>query len=255
MMFGIFVTLVGMALPMGLAAPPQVDGYRTSAYSLTNQDTPVPTAAAAVNPEAFYQGEYVVTLVNSHTTDISTVHGQNIGSPTAINDGGSILEAGATAIFAIPTGWAGRVAMAEANIPILDRASLLEGSFMIQYGTEAQIALDVSYVDGFTVPIVCECGGQVRLGCNLNLLDQCPDEYRINAGTCINPSRDSDELKGVFFKPCSSLAYTFPEDDLATINGITGCERAIECCVGTACAPHPSQQLCADASGVAQPCR
>ncbi len=43
--------------------------------------------------------------------------------------------------------WAGRVAMAEAGYPIRDRASLLEGSFIVPDGlTKGRIALDVSYV-------------------------------------------------------------------------------------------------------------
>ncbi|KAI1133078.1 hypothetical protein F5Y10DRAFT_229278 [Nemania abortiva] len=140
--------------------------------------------------------------------------------------------------------WAGRIAMAEANTPIRDRASLLEGAFKSQMGEpNARITLDVSYVDGFTVPIVCECGGEVVLSCNLNLLEMCPIEYRLDAATCMNPLRDGGNMANNFFKDCASLAYTFPSDDLATINGVRGCEASIRCCVGTACPPHPRQKL------------
>ncbi|KAI0183988.1 hypothetical protein EV127DRAFT_312652, partial [Xylaria flabelliformis] len=180
-----------------------------------------------------------VTLVNLHTTAIKTMHGQNENSPTALYDEGSILEANSTAIFAVPTGWAGRVAIAEAEVPIRDRASLLEGSFQVQGGVDAQIALDVSYVDGFTVPIVCACGNETVLGCNLNLLETCP--YRVDAGTCINPLRDGGDPANNIFGECASMAYTFPTDDKATTMGIVGCEKSILCCVGTACAPHPRQ--------------
>lgn len=125
------------------------------------------------------------------------------------------------------------------------------------------------------------------MGCNLNLLEMCPvsllsppsfyshlptrslatrairaimtvlttgkqDEYRIDAGTCMNPSRDGPADN--FFKDCAALAYTFPKDDRATINGIQNCEASIRCCVGTACAPHPRQQLCPGADRTAQLC-
>lgn len=79
--------LLGMCLPMLLASP-----------------VPTPTPLAVINQDALYQGEYVVTLVNSHTTAITTAHNQNVGSPTAIHDDGSVIEAGSTAIIALPTG-------------------------------------------------------------------------------------------------------------------------------------------------------
>ncbi|KAI0534019.1 hypothetical protein GGR58DRAFT_505734 [Xylaria digitata] len=255
MLFGACTALLGISLPMLLASSLPTSASLRYPNITQNEPLPIPTPTRVINPETLSQGEYVVTLINSHTAAISTVHGQNEGSPTAIQDGGSILAANATAIFAVPTDWAGRVAMAEAGIPIRDRASLLEGSFIVQRGlTEARIVLDVSYVDGFTVPIVCECGGGVVLGCNLNLLDMCPGEYRLNKGTCMNPLRDSGDTANNFFKDCSALAYTFPKDDRATINGISGCEARIQCCVGTACTPHPRQMLCPAADGTAQRC-
>ncbi|KAI1430919.1 hypothetical protein GGR50DRAFT_690116 [Xylaria sp. CBS 124048] len=250
------IASLGLALSLGFAEAAQALGIQPNPNLARDVDLPETTAPppTPVDTATLTQGEYIVTLVNSHTTAISTVHGQNENVPTAIQDGGSILEQGATAIFALPTNWAGRVAVAEAEIPIINRASLIEGAFGVQFGSEAQITLDVSYVDGFTVPITCGCGGNVRLGCNLDLLRTCPEEYRIDKGTCANPSRDTGELTGIFFKPCSPWAYTYPEDDLATVNGIPGCERNITCCVGTACAPHPKQGMCADAKGRAQPC-
>ncbi|KAI0490041.1 hypothetical protein F4859DRAFT_523835 [Xylaria cf. heliscus] len=250
MIFKIYIYILGVHLRMTQASPFPTSG---NAHYVRQH---IPTAAplAVVNPDNLDQGEYVVTLVNSHTTAITTEHGQNENSPTAFHDGGSIVGANSTAIFAVPTNWAGRVAVAEAEIPIRDRASLLEGSFLVQGGGDAQIALDVSYVDGFTVPIVCTCENRTSLGCNLNLLETCPGEYRVDAGTCMNPLRDGGDPTNNIFKACAALAYTFPTDDKATTMGIEGCEKSILCCVGTACAPNPRQELCAAADGTAQPC-
>ncbi|KAI0508487.1 hypothetical protein F5B22DRAFT_649980 [Xylaria bambusicola] len=245
--------LLGMSMlaPGALASP----GMRPRQF-VTQDETVQPTMMpAAVNPATLTRGEYVVTLVNSHTADITTAHNQNLGAPTAIQDGGSIVESGSTAIFAVPTGWAGRVAMAEAGVLIRDRASLLEGSFIHDEGLgAARIALDVSYVDGFTVPIVCQCNDKVVVGCNLDLLDMCPADYRINYGTCINPHRDEMNIGTNFFHECAAMAYTFPTDDRATVWGVEGCEASIKCCVGTACAPHPRQVLCPNEYGVAELC-
>ncbi|KAI1752564.1 hypothetical protein F4782DRAFT_530431 [Xylaria castorea] len=250
MMLKIFIYFSGMLVHMIFAS-----SIPTSAnVHHIRQLLPTTTPRAVINQDDF-RSEYVVTLVNSHTNAITTAHGQNEGSPTAIHDDEGILEANSTAIIAVPTGWAGRVAIAEAEVPIRDRASLLEGSFLVQGGVDALIALDVSYVDGFTVPIVCACGDETVLGCNLNLLETCPDEYRVDAGTCMNPLRDGGDPTYNIFGECASIAYTFPKDDKATTMGIVGCEKSILCCVGTACAPHPRQNSCAIANGMAQPCR
>ncbi|KAI0100642.1 hypothetical protein GGR51DRAFT_563976 [Nemania sp. FL0031] len=256
MIFGSRAAILGVSLPMLLASPvPTLTMLLENNSVRCEEAFPTVTPEPAVNLNSVYQGEYVLTLVNSHTTAIATAHNQNVGSPTALHDGGSIIEAGATAVVAFPTGWSGRIAMAEADTPIRDRASLLEGAFAPPGDALALITLDVSYVDGFTVPIVCECQGEVVLGCNLNLLHMCPSEYRLDAGTCMNPLRDGGNIEtDNFFRECASLAYTFPSDDEATRYGIQGCEASIQCCVGTACAPHPRQKLCPAADGTAEPC-
>ncbi|OTA91085.1 hypothetical protein M434DRAFT_33003 [Hypoxylon sp. CO27-5] len=203
---------------------------------------------------------YTVTLINSHTAGIVTMHGQGVGSPTAIrqeNDALTISRSG-TATFALPTGWTGRVALFEDGYSdILNRATLLEGSFInATLLGPAVIALDVSYVDAFTVPLVCECNNTIVFGCNLDLHNMCPPNATMNAKTCANPNRDFKV--GVPpsnpFQDCQGLAYTFPQDDLATKYNITGCSRQITCCIGTACRPHPGQVLCPMADGLAQAC-
>ncbi|KAI1342471.1 hypothetical protein F5Y15DRAFT_412976 [Xylariaceae sp. FL0016] len=117
------------------------------------------------------------------------------------------------------------------------------------------MALDVSYADGFTVPIVCGCDGIIKLGCNLDLLAKCPQEYKHGAKSCRNPHR-SGLVSGVqnLFADCEALAYTYAYDDVATVNGIPGCPTNVTCCVGTACPPHPMQRMCPDQWGVAHHC-
>ncbi|KAI1405334.1 hypothetical protein F4819DRAFT_482852 [Hypoxylon fuscum] len=145
--------------------------------------------------------------------------------------------------------------MYEDGYDVLNRASLFEGSFIPDVSGSAVMAVDVSYVDGFTIPMVCECNNHVVLGCNLNLHDMCPEELKLNEKTCINPYRENIEApEENIFEACAEIAYTYPTDDLATKVDIGGCGNNISCCMGTACKPHPQQKLCPAADGHAQEC-
>lgn len=65
--------------------------------------------------------------------DVTTAHASNAGSPTPV--GGPIppgvIPNGTTTSFAVPTGWAGNVAMNRANLSISGDVTLLEASFAV----------------------------------------------------------------------------------------------------------------------------
>lgn len=65
--------------------------------------------------------------------EITTAHASNPGSPTPV--GGPILPGvvpnGTTTSFAVPTGWAGNVAMNRANMSVTGDVTLLEASFVV----------------------------------------------------------------------------------------------------------------------------
>lgn len=115
---------------------------------------------------------------------------------------------------------------------------------------------DISYILGYTLPVVCSANG-ASTGCALDLFGTgtpCPSA--VQDGVCVNPtgpggSRDPGSYPGSypnsaaawpwcnacsppdpFFAPCSGSAYTYPYDDGATVGPATG---SIQCCVGTAC--------------------
>ena len=57
------------------------------------------------------------------------------------------MSAGETAAFALPTGWAGNVAINDALWPITGDDSLIEASFVVADGYTVAVAdVDVSYV-------------------------------------------------------------------------------------------------------------
>ncbi|KAI1268828.1 hypothetical protein F5Y18DRAFT_439424 [Xylariaceae sp. FL1019] len=219
-------------------------------------------ATISQSPVLWAQGDqYVITLVNSHTAPVETHHVVNrnqvlVEGPAAIHDSAGVIEVFGERIITVPQGWAGNIAIAEEGWMTRDSNSLLEGSFVVQAGSQfPQITLDVSYVDGFTVPITCICADQVLLGCNLDLNYRCPAEHRITEKACRNPNRElPPEQRESFMSECAGMAYTYPADDMATINGIAGCNNRILCCIGTACKPHPRQKVCPNWKGGEMPC-
>ena len=109
---------------------------------------------------------------------------------------------------------------------------------------------DVSFILGWSVPMVCSNGG-AKTGCSIDLSSEhsCPDQQ---GSICKNPtgpggSHDPGSYNGCasctpwcyacsapdpFFQPCSGAAYTYPYDDGATVGPASG---AIQCCIGTGC--------------------
>lgn len=90
--------LVVMYLPEASWAAP------TSAMTKTSSVVEAPQATPEASPLA--DGNFVVTVVNSHTAAISTSHFQGAGSPTAIRHDNerNIVAPDETFSFAVPTG-------------------------------------------------------------------------------------------------------------------------------------------------------
>ncbi|KAI0850569.1 Osmotin, thaumatin-like protein [Daldinia vernicosa] len=225
----------------------------TTTVFLPTETQPSEAVASVGQP-----GDFVFTVINSHTAAVSTLHQAGAGSPTAtrVDNPANTIAPGDTITFAVPTGWFGRLAMYEKGFDVVDRATLLEGSFFMDSG-HAMMAMDVSYVDAFTVPMVCECDNKVQFGCNLNLQEICPKHLQLNGKTCANPYRDDPQHPPGpenIFQDCRGMAYTYPTDDLATKVDLPGCSRSTTCCIGTACRPHPGQLKCPVKGGYAQEC-
>ena len=171
-----------------------------------------------------------IAVTNFYGTQLSLSLGVNAHFPTPINNPQpTVIPDSASTHYIYPTGWAGRISVGETT----DIGnSLIEGS----YTNEPYI--DVSYVDGFSVPITCSCGGVPVTGCNIDLFDQpgitCEDE--LEGHICKNPSMPAGPATE-FFAACAGAAYTFPKDDKA----VQSCTSVISCCIGTSC-KAPSRQ-------------
>ncbi|KXJ93494.1 hypothetical protein Micbo1qcDRAFT_203567 [Microdochium bolleyi] len=235
-----------------LIPPSQLSSHaQHGALNLAAIKQPPPNVmlAAALNRPPQY---LTIRIVNKHARPLSTTHARNWDSPTAV---GGLIPPGtiatkATTSFVVPTNWAGMVAVGEARRGTPRDASLIEANFVYvaDYGM-AVATVDISYVDAFTVPIVCSCSGRVVTGCNKGLwgMSTCPD--KATYGACLNPTRPFPDgtTASSFFAPCRAAAYTFAKDDLATSWG--DCQSGIiRCCVGKRCAPNPEQPARRDPS-------
>jgi hypothetical protein len=121
--------------------------------------------------------------------------------------------------------------------PILSPyGSKIEGSFT------GPPDVDVSYVDGYSVPITCSSEGITFTGCNLDLFKQATCDNSIDGPVCLLNSPPVYYHYGpaiCFFAPCKGAAYTFPKDDTANVAYLA---NLISCCIGTLCVA-PTRQL------------
>ena len=106
---------------------------------------------------------------------------------------------------------------------------------------------DVSYILGYSVPMLCS-SGSMKSGCSKDLLGNGgkagtihknptgpggahdPGSYA-GCATC-TPWCYACSAADPFFAPCSGSAYTYPYDDDASVGPATG---TINCCIGTSC--------------------
>lgn len=96
--------------------------------------------------------EYLtISVINSHSNAISTVHNSNPSRPEPTNlsevQPGTIAV-GSTATFAVPTGWEGNIAVVDARYKLSNSDTLIEANYVIPGGefTHAVADVDISHV-------------------------------------------------------------------------------------------------------------
>ncbi len=214
--------------------------------------TDAPTRVFAVEMEAGADAAadapqfWTISLINRLGRDIQTNHANNIPGPVPTpNRGSGVLANGASDFITVPLGWGGNIAVVENGGGRTFRGdeSQLEASYADQgiYGGK-RFDINVSYVNGFSLPITCSCDVGVIAGCNKYLwnMGSCPNDNGV--GSCRNPQRYVNNGPAApFFAPCAHAAYVYPFDDSANSgNGVCG-GSTVTCCVGTNCPSNPRQ--------------
>ncbi|KAI9739456.1 MAG: hypothetical protein M1818_005144 [Claussenomyces sp. TS43310] len=194
------------------------------ALQLATEAPPLPTSGAVAQGAQDAGASVTVNIVNSWSVPVSITCNQNPGPSPTIFPGGVVAN---QTSYVFPTGWAGMMAIGKT----LDvRGSKIEVSFV------NAVDVDISYVDGYSLPITCSCnGGDVIAGCNKPLfsLNDCADED-LDGPVCINTAPNAGPALP-FFAPCQGLAYTYPYDDTANYGNGKCPSNIIDCCVGPSC--------------------
>lgn len=199
-------------------------------------------------------GPLTINVVNSFGVPLSIFYGSNAGGPSPVGDPGSGTLISSTQVL-FPSGWAGRMTIGKNYDPA---GSKIEASFSPpNYVPD----VDVSYVDGYSIPISCNCSGIAVTGCNIRKPSYMPNRASrptadgstalfhdghtcANQGPgpiCYNPEQNIPEgPSSPFFEPCAGAAYTYPDDNAA--NSYGQCNTGvIDCCIGSQC-PAPARQ-------------
>jgi len=138
-----------------------------SAISGALAPTPAPLAIN-MNPLDPPPGHNTISLINHAGVDLLTRH--NLGhrdpfrcgcdSPIGGVPPQDVLRNGDTGLLVAPTGWEGAISINNAKYGgFKEDESLFEASFMVQplVADFAVLDIDVSFVNGFSYPIVCRC--------------------------------------------------------------------------------------------------
>jgi hypothetical protein len=232
--------------PLGTAYKGALDlDYNDLPAQAAPTAAPAPTNGVHINDVNVDVPSVTVNYVNSMTVPVNYIHVSDPASPPFVGaPGPSSIPPAATIAVVMPQDFSGQTRFGLSD-PVDSQGTKAEMSLSRDPNTgEHNPFLDISYVDGYSVPMTCSCNSEVVAGCNIELWNTgitCP---AMGTGpTCYNPhAHEGFEFTGPadpFFAPCQGAAYTFPSDNLGTM----GCPGAttIDCCIGTAC-PAPARQ-------------
>ncbi len=217
------------------AEPQATHPSHTMTESRPPEEPPDPGLSQAMTSSLpFFDEDLTISVTNIHGTPLSISFGSNACGPSPIgNPSATTLAHGSPTQYAFPTGWAGRIYVGPNLNP---QGSKIEGSYT------GPPDVDVSYVDGYSVPITCSSEGTAVAGCNISLFNRpgIACDHQVDGAVCLNSAREHpDGPAPPFFAACQGAAYTYPNDNEANFSNLPS--RLITCCIGTSC-EAPSRQ-------------
>jgi hypothetical protein len=226
----VYITLSVLSFATLVVTTPCTTAFVNSAGTTSTNGATISTSATANNPPV----EMTIAITNSYGTQVSLFFGVNSGYPTPLGDPQpTTLLAASSTQYIYPTGWAGRITIGPNLNP---NGSKIEGSYT------GPPDIDVSYVDGYSVPITCSSEGVAVSGCNIELFNQpgitCTNQ--VDGPVCLNPAQNVPYGPApYFFEACAGAAYTYPKDDKANVSNLG---NIISCCIGVSCLAPSRQQ-------------
>lgn len=175
-----------------------------------------------------------ISMTNMYDNQLSLSFDSNAGGPSSIgNPSAIILPNNASTQYAFPTRWAKRIYVGPNLNP---DGSKIEGSYT------GPPDIDVSYVDGYSVPITCSSEGTAVFDCNVDLFKQpsIPCNDQVDDPVCLNSAQNiANGLAPPFFAACAGATYTYSNDNDANVSNLKS--TLVSCCVGASC-QAPSRQ-------------
>ena len=211
--------------------PSHMSDHRTSAGG-PHDPNPHATTTSTPLPDEYM----TIAMTNVHGISHSISFGSNAGGPSPIQDpSATTLAHGSPTQYAFPTGWAGRIYVGPNINPL---GSKIEGSYT------GPPDIDISYVDGYSVPITCSSEGTAVTGCNIDLFSQpgITCDHQVDGPVCLNSAQQhADGPAPPFFAACQGAAYTYPNDNEANVSNLQS--RLVTYCIGTSCEAPSRQKL------------
>ena len=204
----------------------------TGSISASSTVTSAPEARSTATDGS---GSYMtIAMTNVYGKQLSLSFASNAGGPSPVdNPSATTLPDNAFTQYAFPTGWARRIYVGPNLNP---DGSKIEGSYT------GPPDIDISYVDGYSVPITCSSEGTAVSGCNIDLFKQpgIPCNSQVDGPVCLNSAQNIPNGPAPpFFAACAGAAYTYPNDNDANVSNLKS--KLVSCCVGTSC-KAPSRQ-------------
>jgi len=225
-----FLVLAALVAATPFNCPPAptvtVNLGKTDSISASSTVTSAPEAGSTATDGS---GNYMtIAMTNVYGKQLSLSFASNAGGPSPVgNPSATTLPNNAFTQYAFPTGWAGRIYVGPNLNP---DGSKIEGSYT------GPPDIDVSYVDGYSVPITCSSEGTAVSGCNIDLFKQLgiPCNDQVDGPVCLNSAQNIPNGPAPpFFAACAGAAYTYPNDNDANVSNLKS--TLVSCCIGTSC--------------------
>jgi len=210
--------------------------YTITEFRLSDKSPDSELSQAIISFFFFLDKDLIIFVINIYDTLLSISFDSNAGNLLSIeNFSTTILAHNSSTQYIFSTEWADRIYV-DPNLNSQD--SKIEDSY-----TDSP-DIDISYIDDYSVPIICSSEDIAVADCNINLFSQ-PEiacDYQVDNSVCLNSAREhSDSLASLFFAACQKAAYIYPNDNETNVNNLSS--RLIICCIDILCKTSSRQKF------------